>query len=206
MPDALETLVSSRIRRTLLEHLLSHPKDRFYLRGLAKELNLSVSPLRRELKRLERAGALKAAPEGNMLFYEVNASAPILQQVRQAMAPATSAAAAPVAQVVPQLPVAGAAPVPTPQPTSSVDPFGRFAVIAASGALLGILLLVTSLAYVSWKKPQAVGRVIRALDGRSEVTVVAPAASGMMRGARWRLVPGGFGGFGGAGGPASETY
>jgi len=205
MPDALETLVSSRIRRTLLEHLLAHPKDRFYLRGLAKELSLSVSPLRRELKRLERAGALKAAPEGNMLFYEVNASAPILQQVRQAMAPAAPAVA-PVAQAVPPLPVAGAAPVRAPQPAPSIDPFGRFAVIAASGALLGILLLITSLAYVSWKKPQAVGRVIRALDGRSEVTVVAPAASGMMRGARWRLVPGGFGGFGGAGGPASEAY
>jgi len=80
----LETLVSSRIRRTLFEHLLTHPTDRFYLRGLAKELGLSVSPLRRELKRLEQAGMLKAVQEGNMLFYIVDSGSPAFLQLMQA--------------------------------------------------------------------------------------------------------------------------
>ena len=72
----LEALISSRIRRTLFEYLLAHPTDRFYLRGLAKDLSLSVSPLRRELKRLEHSGMLKAVQEGNMLFYTVDTNSP----------------------------------------------------------------------------------------------------------------------------------
>lgn len=79
----LKTLVSSRIRRTLLEHLISHPDDRFYLRGLAKELNLTISPLRRELKRLEQLGVLRAYDEANVRFYVVNQHAPLFQQLAQ---------------------------------------------------------------------------------------------------------------------------
>jgi hypothetical protein len=80
----LETLVSSRIRRTLFEHILLHPDERFYLRGLAKSLQLPVSPLRRELKRLEQAGMLTQAPEGNILFYTVNTASPQFVQLKHA--------------------------------------------------------------------------------------------------------------------------
>ncbi|MBI3319782.1 MAG: hypothetical protein HYZ89_04265, partial [Candidatus Omnitrophica bacterium] len=61
----LEMLVSSKIRRTLLRHLLTHPSRRFYLSGLARELNLTISPLRRELKRFEGLGLLKSLKEAN---------------------------------------------------------------------------------------------------------------------------------------------
>ena len=57
----LETFISSRIRRALFEYILCHAGERFYLRGVAKELSLSISPLRRELKRLEQAGMLRTA-------------------------------------------------------------------------------------------------------------------------------------------------
>lgn len=80
----LEMLVSSRIRRILLTHLLTHPTDRFYLRGLAKTLELSVTPLRRELKRLERSGVLTAMQEGNMLFYTVNVNSAAFLQLKRA--------------------------------------------------------------------------------------------------------------------------
>ena len=90
----LETLVSSRIRRTLFEHLLLHSGDRFYLRGLAKALQLPVSPLRRELKRLEQAGMLQAVPEGNMLFYTVNTASPRFVQLQHASLPAEASAQA----------------------------------------------------------------------------------------------------------------
>ena len=83
-----ETFISSRIRRTLFEHLLSHQTDRFYLRGLARELGLSISPLRRELKRLENSGMLKADQEGNMLFYTVNADSDLLLQLQHVSEPA----------------------------------------------------------------------------------------------------------------------
>ncbi len=80
----LEALVSSRVRRALLEYLLIVPADRFYLRGLAKQLGLSISPLRRELKRLERVGILTATREANVIFYTVNHRSPAFLQLQQA--------------------------------------------------------------------------------------------------------------------------
>ena len=80
----LESLVSSRIRRSLFEHILAHPQERFYLRGLAKELGLSISPLRRELKRLAQTRVLNAVQEGNILFYTVDTSSPLFLQLTQA--------------------------------------------------------------------------------------------------------------------------
>ena len=80
----LETLISSRIRRALFEYILRHAGERFYLRGVAKELSLSISPLRRELKRLEQVGMLRTAQEGNMLFYTVDTESPLFHQLQQA--------------------------------------------------------------------------------------------------------------------------
>ena len=83
----LETLVSSTVRRTLFEYLLTHPQGRFYLRGLAKELHLAISPLRRELVRLERVGVLKAYPEANIRFYIIDQTHPVFVQLQQAAMP-----------------------------------------------------------------------------------------------------------------------
>lgn len=80
----LETLVSSRIRRSLLGHLLAYPSGRFYLSGLARELGLTISPLRRELKRFECVGLLKSSKEANTLFYTVDQASPAFRQLSQA--------------------------------------------------------------------------------------------------------------------------
>ena len=87
-----ESLVSSRIRRALLEYIVTHPDGRFYLRGLAKELSLSVSPLRRELLRLEGAGVLKADREGNLRFYTVTQTHPLFVQLKQTASSGQTAA------------------------------------------------------------------------------------------------------------------
>src|SRR3989338_5932486 len=105
----LEALVSSRIRRTLLEYLVTHPHDRFYLRGLAKDLGLSISPLRRELKRLEQSGMLTAYDEGNMRFYTVHVNSPAFQELRQVGLPRDVEPAAPKVQAQPVVSMAPAA-------------------------------------------------------------------------------------------------
>ena len=87
-----ESLVSSRIRRALLEYIVTHPDGRFYLRGLAKELSLSVSPLRRELLRLEGVGVLKADREGNLRFYTVTQTHPLFVQLKQTASSGQTAA------------------------------------------------------------------------------------------------------------------
>lgn len=175
----LEALVPSRIRRTLLEYLLTRPTERFYLRGLAKELGLSVSPLRRELKRLERSGMLQAVHEGNMLFYTVEASSPAFHQLQQLGAEPAAA-----------LPVGVAA---FEGATPARSPWRAVGLAAAAAAGLAVMVF-------------AVDRTLTSMTDRHLTTVAMdvirtqpPTASGTMRGQRWQVTPGGFGGFGTAG-------
>lgn len=222
-----ETLVSSRIRRALFEHILTHPDERFYLRGLAKQLNLSVSPLRRELMRLESAGVLKTAQEGSLRFYAVDTAAPVFLQLKSAGLPAPASGRQAGQQTQAPSPAAPAQvspgqggfhpPIPGPIPVGVVSfrvrpsPWRR----ALSGpALVGVavvgMILVLGLAGLLYRRVvdrQLASRNHRALDPRAaNVTVVVrpESTSGLMRGQRWQVVPGGFGGF--SSGVDNESY
>ncbi|MBI4340857.1 MAG: winged helix-turn-helix transcriptional regulator [Candidatus Omnitrophica bacterium] len=196
----LESLISSRIRRTLLEYLLAHPGERCYLRGLSKVLGLSVSPLRRELKRLERSGMLTAVPEGNMLFYTVNTSSPAYLQLSSFRVQGSGFGVVahnpePIAQNLTSIHSSAIRQHPLRVP---------LLVGAAAGLLLaaGSIPLVLSRHATSRQSPPSTVQ-------RANVTVVMPppSASGAMRGSRWQLVPGGFGsGFGTASNERRETY
>ena len=199
----LEALVSSRIRRALFEHILTHPEERFYLRGLAKHLNLSVSPLRRELKRLEAASVLKVVQEGSLRFYAVDTTSPIFLQLQSASQPAPSPE--------PSAP----SPQPTPVGTLSIKPTSIGWRSALSGpALVGVAVVgmvlalgVAGLLYSRMTDQRLASRDTRPLEARTtKVTVVVPpaSASGVMRGRRWQVVPGGFGGFSSA--SSEEAY
>lgn len=229
----LETLVSSRIRRTLFEHILSHPDERFYLRGLAKALDLSISPLRRELKRLERSGMLKATQEGNMLFYTANPASPAFLQLMQAgqsldpapkgrswaslgisptVQPATQQADAPSEAPSPVHQSRDATPVGTVPASRRVSwwrsPLSSPALIGAACVGIALILFVAGLLRLSVTQERLASQGSRALaTRRAEVTVVVPetpASSGVMRGARWQIVPGGFGGF--SSGVTDDSY
>ena len=199
----LETFVSSKIRRVLLEYILTHPTDRFYLRGLAKELNLTVSPLRRELKRLERSGMLIATPEANILFYTVKTASPAFLELRRVglVAVEPGPTTAPVS-----------APVPQPSLRGPI-------LVGAATVGLALLLVVTSVSYLSTTNQRLMSQASRSLTVRkAEVTLVVPpapammmggpgqpSAPGTMKGGRWQVVPGGFGGFSSASNSAGAT-
>jgi len=185
----LETLVSSRIRRALFEHLLTRPRDRFYLRGLAKDLNLSISPLRRELKRLERSGMLKAVQEGNMVFYAVEPTSPQFLQLQRAVRPEATAAGPATEAPSPLEPLAleaqgsglrvAATPSPEPRaPSQAAIPVGVISaghrlsawrgplstpvLIGASGVGMTLVLLVTGLAYLTLTNQRSVSQALPA--------------------------------------------
>ena len=185
-----ETFVSSRIRRALLEHILSHPDGRFYLRGLAKELTLAISPLRRELLRMEQLGVLKAYDEANIRFYVVDQTNPQFAQLKQA-ATAVPASAVP----------ASTEPVQEPVPVVAATVLSHRKIERIRKALaprFSLPILVSAL---------SVGLLIVGVFGISRYWAVTPKvqvtereagpppASGEMRGNRWRVVPGGMGGF-----------
>jgi len=211
----LETLISSRIRRALFEHLLAHPTDQFYLRGLAKELHLSVSPLRRELARLESSGMLTATEEGNMRFYRVNVDSPAFVQLQQLGQPP---AQPPSLERRPEVSLLSLSP--RPQPTALAEPvlssprqrgwrspLQTPALLAATVVGMALMLLVASLFYLTMTNDRLASAVRHVLTTRkTDVTVIAPqpSASGVMRGSRWQIIPGGFGGF--SSGASNESY
>ena len=207
----LESLVSSRIRRALLEHILSTPKERFYLRGLAKSLNVSVSPLRRELKRLETSGMLKAEEEGNMLFYSVDINSPAFLELARVTLTIPSVIAVPapaaIATAAPELseiPVVEATQTATKAPSVArsvwASPLNTPMLVTAAGVGMALVVIVAGIFYLRLTN-ERIALVYR----NPKVTVVMPqASSGVMRGARWQVVPGGFGGF--SSGRAEESY
>lgn len=199
----LEALVSSKIRRALLEYVLTHPTEPFYLRGLAKELQLSVSPLRRELKRLEQSGMLSARQEGNMLFYTLNQQSPAYQQMQhevQQLAP--HQAGATVAQAAAVMPPVTIEPAGDPVPAMR-QPLSATALLGVSVVGLAMVLTVAGLFYARMTNQHSMGQMIRGLvtDARQPAPAVT---SGVMQSGRWRVMPGGVGAFGS--GARGDTY
>ena len=211
----LEPLIASRVRRTLLEHFLSHPGERFYLRGLAKVLNLSVSPTRRELLRLEQLGILKAYPEANIRFYVLDPSSPLVAQLtpHELSAPAqigsTPEATEPAQEAssahAPEWSVAAT----VHQPLRPAIPW--LAVIGAVTVTV-VMLGVGVASYLEMTNSRWIEAARDALrTPRTQVTVVeqpaaatGASASGVMRGSRWQVVPGGLGAFSGP--SRAESY
>lgn len=207
-PAMLEAFVSSRIRRTLLEYLLAHPQARMYLRGLAKELGLSVSPLRRELKRLEQQGLLKTYQEGNLLFYVVDHASPLFLQLKQAspLPPSSQQPTTPAPVELPQR----AAPSTEVRPRPVRPAAWRWPVVVGALGFSAVLFVVLgTVAYLLITNQQLALLTKQALLApKAQVTVVEtppqPQPTGELRGSRWRLVPGGVGsGFGVGGGEDS---
>ncbi|MBI3325055.1 MAG: winged helix-turn-helix transcriptional regulator [Candidatus Omnitrophica bacterium] len=207
----LETLVSSRIRRTLLEHLLQHPAGRFYLRGLAKELTLAISPLRRELKRLEEQGMLSAYQEANIRFYVVDQTSAVFQQLRQAAGAPVAVVAQPNPSSFQAPPVAAVEPSPvvasTVINTKTVDrirgarrPLPAWAAWAGAlgfGMTAAALVLAVYIATVRERPKDLVGYQVRVARPSVVVQVrtESPSVTGQMHSTRWRLMPGAVGGF-----------
>ena len=219
----LESLVSSKIRRALLEHFLTHPHDRFYLRGLAKELSLSVSPLRRELKRFEHSGLLHVQHEANILFYTINLRSPIVHQLTPLMMSNPSSLNIPnfsegsAGTLKPEMETERDrfsvqqpdrienAKIHTSSRSASAhspSPARLSTVISVGFAVIGILVILSmGISSIPWMAQQWGLKTARPpLRVQTQSAVVAPVTpsaptSKVMRGSRWRLTPGNFGGF-----------
>jgi hypothetical protein len=199
----LESLISSRIRRTLLEHLVKHPTERFYLRGLAKTLALPITPLRRELKRLQAAGMLQGSEEGNMLFYVINVQSSAFRQVQQAVL--GSDPEIPAAAAAAPMPRAVEAPMAVAPLARRAAPLPASLLMVATALGLLVMVAVTSLAYLAMTNERLMTKISRVMSRPTVTVVTPPSAAGTMRGRQWQIVPGGFGGFS-ADAPSAEAY
>ncbi|MBI2070954.1 MAG: nucleotidyltransferase domain-containing protein [Elusimicrobia bacterium] len=71
--DMLQELFSSKNRSQIIALLVTHPKERFYLREVARLIKGDPKAVKLELDRLERLGLVKSVHSGNRRYLEVNA-------------------------------------------------------------------------------------------------------------------------------------
>jgi hypothetical protein len=77
----LEDLIISRVRVKLLCLFFSNPTELYHVRGLVRKTSEEINAVRRELANLEKAGLLKKEPRGNRLYYWLNSSYSLYQEM-----------------------------------------------------------------------------------------------------------------------------
>ncbi len=80
----LDTLMPST-RQNILAATVLHPKKSWYLRELAKFLNVSPSSLQRELINLSKAGILKKTADGNRTYFNADQNCPIFPELKNVL-------------------------------------------------------------------------------------------------------------------------
>lgn len=65
-------IAKSRVRRNLLGFLFSHPKEKYYLSELARQVHASPGNVQRELNRFLEDELIHREKKGNLIFYSLN--------------------------------------------------------------------------------------------------------------------------------------
>lgn len=78
----LKALFSSTTRIKVIVHFVTNPKNSYYIRELERLLGESVTPLCRELRKLEGIGLLDSRKQGNLKLYSLNENCPIYPELK----------------------------------------------------------------------------------------------------------------------------
>jgi DNA-binding transcriptional ArsR family regulator len=78
----LAVLFRSKVITKLLDLLLEHSEEQFYLRELARAVKEPASAVKRELTKLEKALIVKVEPKGRRQFYSIDKSCPIYPELK----------------------------------------------------------------------------------------------------------------------------
>lgn len=79
----LEALFTSKARVKILEILLFNKQDDFHTRELARRTGVSPPYVMKELRNLKGLGILSEKREGNMVFYKINESSSIVEDLKR---------------------------------------------------------------------------------------------------------------------------
>ena len=78
----LEQILSSVARTKILNFFCVHAQERFFVRELARGLNLQLNSIRRELDNLEKFGFLKSQEEGGKKYYYTNLDFSLFTEIK----------------------------------------------------------------------------------------------------------------------------
>src|SRR3989344_3222506 len=77
----LERLFGSASRSKIIKFFSLHVSEEFYMRELARLLDIKLNALSRELENLEELGFLRSSIEQNKKYYETNPDFPMRQEL-----------------------------------------------------------------------------------------------------------------------------
>ncbi len=68
----LADIITSKTRIKLLNLFFNHPKEKFFVRQITRQIKDEINAVRRELQRFETAHIVVKEQRGNRLFYQLN--------------------------------------------------------------------------------------------------------------------------------------
>ncbi len=80
--DLKRDLFGSAARAGILELLLLHPRERFYLRQMANRLGIAVGSVQQEAPRLVRMGIAVQETDGNRVYFRADPESPMYSELR----------------------------------------------------------------------------------------------------------------------------
>ncbi len=75
-------IFKSKTRKALFRIYFTNPEKEYYLRELERILDIPVSMIRKELVNLEKSGIFKSRKKGNLLYYSLDKSYPLYNELR----------------------------------------------------------------------------------------------------------------------------
>jgi hypothetical protein len=75
-------ITKSKLRKELLNLYFTNPEKKYYLRELERILDFSVGNIRRELIQLKNIGLFLVENKGNLTYYYLNQSYPLLPEIK----------------------------------------------------------------------------------------------------------------------------
>jgi predicted nucleotidyltransferase len=76
------SIFKSKARAALFRLFFTNPDSEHYLRELERLLSIPVAMIRKELLRLEKEGIFVSSKKGNLVFYSLNKSYPLFDELK----------------------------------------------------------------------------------------------------------------------------
>ena len=201
----IEKIVTSKTRVKLLKLFLTNIDNRYYLRELERMLDESLSPLRRQLIRLEKMEILITEQEANLKYYRLNRNFDGIEELRklvlgQGQSAAVIASEPSVSQpsdgtIINAQGVAVAPNTNKPQPAPKRV---RYDIAVLTVVSFFVLATAVFVVYTSTKNIKQVADLVSVSgpksvfedEGMQAVHSPASNATGEMASRRWKLFPG----------------
>ena len=78
----ITNIFSSKTRAALFRLYFTNPDSAYYLRELERLLSIPVAMIRKELLRQEKEGLFISSRRGNLVFYSLNKSYPLFDELK----------------------------------------------------------------------------------------------------------------------------